>query len=96
VALLVAIAPVGVRLHVRNWEAAGQLRDQVERVMASDDRLRSCSTVTLEGLPDNVAGAYVFRNGAPEAFARDLGVTVVPGADGPCAFRWRDGTLETK
>jgi hypothetical protein len=96
VALLVAIAPVGIRLHIRNWEAAGQLRDQVERVIASHEGVRSCSTVTLEGLPDNVAGAYVFRNGAPEAFARDLGLTVVPGSNTPCAFRWRDGTLETK
>jgi protein O-mannosyl-transferase len=94
VALLVAIGPVGVRLHMRNWQAAGQLRHQVEHVVASDERVRGCSTVTLEGLPDNVAGAYVFRNGAPEAFARDLGLTVVPGSNGPCAFRWRNGTLE--
>jgi hypothetical protein len=43
----------------------------------------------LSNLPDSVRGAYVFRNGASEAFARDLRLNAVPGnAGGPCSFRW--------
>jgi hypothetical protein len=51
-----------------------------------------CPTVILSNLPDSVGGAYVFRNGGVEAFARDLHLHAVLGDDpgGRCAFRWSD------
>ena len=91
---LILIAAYGTTLHLRPWTDAARLRDQVE-ASALDAGMNRCPTITLGNLPDSVRGAYVFRNGGPEAFASDLHLKAVvdnhPG--GPCSFRWSDTQL---
>jgi hypothetical protein len=86
-AALIAFGLAGSRLHQRYWRAAADMRDAVEHAAASNASLRTCGAVDLRNLPDSVAGAYVFRNGVEEAFARDVGISV-RGAGAGCAFRW--------
>jgi hypothetical protein len=88
--VLVAMSIVGVRLHQRYWLAAADLRERVEQAAAANVTLRACPTVELRSLPDSVSGAYVFRNGAAEAFSRDLGIRV-GSAGATCAFSWAGG-----
>ena len=84
--VLVVIAAWGVRQHLAPWQAAAAARDAVLAAALAPDVAR-CRTVRLSGLPDNIRGAYVFRNGAPEAFARQ-GLRVSPDASPDCAFTW--------
>ncbi len=57
--------------------------------------MERCEAVVVGNLPDSVDGAYVFRNGGAEAFARDLqlDVTLAEERAGPCSFRWNDARL---
>jgi hypothetical protein len=88
-AILLALAVFGVERHVRPWQRAAAERTRVERAALSNVELTRCPRITVEGLPDSAAGAYVFRNGADIAFARDIGVAAVSGpVAGPCAFHW--------
>jgi hypothetical protein len=91
VAGLIAIASYGIRLHLQPWTEAAALRDQIE-VAALEPEIERCPTMTIGNLPDSVRGAYLFRNGPSEAFARDLRRTAVVdnNAVGECAFRWDD------
>jgi hypothetical protein len=84
--VLVVVAAWGVRQHLAPWQAAAAARDRVLAAALTEDLAR-CRVVTLWALPDNVQGAYVFRNGAPEAFVR-LGLQVAPEASPDCAFTW--------
>jgi hypothetical protein len=86
---LIAIATYGVRLHLQPWSEAAALRDRIEAA-ALEPEIARCPVVTVRNLPDSVRGAYVFRNGPAEAFARDLQRTTVidNNAVGECAFRW--------
>jgi len=88
---LIVIAACGTVLHLRPWKEAARLRGMVE-ASAVDLQMSKCPTATLSDLPDSVDGAYVFRNGGTEAFARDLHVNAVLGdsASGRCVFRWSD------
>ena len=88
-AALVCAWAWGVRQHLAPWQAAAASRDGVLAV-AGDNRFARCGEVALSGLPDNIEGAYVLRNGAPEAFAR-LGITVRSTAPPGCAFTWDEG-----
>jgi hypothetical protein len=94
VAGLIVISAYGTVLHLRPWKEAARLRDLVE-ASAVDLQMGKCPTVVLSNLPDSVDGAYVFRNGAAEAFDRDLHLHAVPGDDpgGRCAFRWNEARL---
>jgi hypothetical protein len=90
---LIALDLAGVRLHLSHWLDAADLRSRVERAARMDPEMTQCSEVTLSHLPDSVRGAYLFRNGAREAFARDLGMkATVIDTVGPCAFVWDDRT----
>lgn len=90
----VALQVCGTLLRLRPWKEAAELRDCVERAARSSERIKACRTVTLHNLPDSVRGAYVFRNGAPDASARDLGLRVSVAAErGPCSFQWSDSRL---
>jgi hypothetical protein len=91
--LLIALDLVGVRLHLSHWIEAADLRNRVERAALMNPQMTQCTEVTLGHLPDSVRGAYLFRNGAREAFARDIGMkaTAIDGT-GPCAFVWDDVT----
>lgn len=92
VATLVALNGAAARMHLQPWQQAGQLRDRVLHAAAANERLRSCSDVAIADAPDNVRGAYVFRNGLAEAFSSRLGITVVGSpSNARCAFRWTAG-----
>jgi hypothetical protein len=88
VAGAIALSAYGTVRHLHPWVEAGEMRERV-LAAAAQSGMRQCASVTLTALPDHVRGAYVFRNGAPEAFARELGmVATVAEANGACAFRW--------
>jgi hypothetical protein len=91
VAGLIVLSACGTVLHLRPWKEAARLRGLVEG-SAVDLQMGKCPTVILSNLPDSVGGAYVFRNGGVEAFARDLHLHAVLSDDpgGRCAFRWSD------
>jgi hypothetical protein len=82
---------ISSRVHLGAWREAAAARDRVVAAAKSDRALRACGTVTLK-LPDNVRGAYVFRNGAPEALLREASLRVTDAADAACRFVWNDGT----
>jgi hypothetical protein len=86
---LLTTAAYSTRIHQRHWRDAAALRDAVERAAVGTPAFSTCPHLTLGSLPDQVRGAYVFRNGGGEAFARDLGLLATAGTGtGPCAFRW--------
>jgi hypothetical protein len=92
---LIAIGAYGTLLHQRPWRAAADVRDRVEAA-ARGSEMDACRNVSVSNLPDSVDGAYVFRNGAVEAFARDLQLevrVVEGGVQGACSFRWDEGRL---
>lgn len=87
--VLIGVMAVSARIHERHWREAGALRDMIERAAVAKLGVSGCGQVTLHDLPDQVRGAYLFRNGAREAFAHDLGISATVGdAKGPCSFRW--------
>jgi hypothetical protein len=86
-ATLIAVSAWGVRRHLEPWQAAGAAREAVLAAAAAERRLAGCRAISLAELPDTVDGAYVFRNGAPEAFAR-LGIDVQDAAPFECVFTW--------
>lgn len=70
-----------VLAHQQPWRAARDARDAV--LAATGTVPETCDPAMVRGLPDNVAGAYVFRNGFSEAAAaRGLRGT------SPCAVEW--------
>lgn len=87
IAGLAALGAAGVSSHQRCWQEAALARDAVISAAATDVRMRSCPAISLSGLPDSVRGAYVFRNGAREAFA-DAGLTLIDRAPPSCTFAW--------
>ena len=90
VMLTVALAAYGTRVHLRPWVQASALRELVLAAAAADKTLVACDPVFLQGLPESVQGAYLFSNGAREAFA-GIGLNAyVRGDKGPCSFRWDD------
>jgi hypothetical protein len=92
VGVLIAIDSFGTLMHLRPWNEAAVMREKVERSALVAGT--GCPTITLSNLPDSVRGAYVFRNGGAEAFARDLHLNAVLGdAGGQCSFRWSDTRL---
>jgi hypothetical protein len=75
---------------VHPWRAAATLRDRIESAAKSNGHLMACGAVAIRGLPDSESGAYLFRNGAREAFAQELGINMTDSgnAEGQCSFRW--------
>jgi hypothetical protein len=92
VAGVVVIGTFGVGAHVAFWQRAAGSRDRVLTAARSDDRIGACRAVSLQGLPDSVAGAYVFRNGIAEALQRETGVAFDPAAAADCTFKWDELT----
>jgi hypothetical protein len=73
------------RLHLVPWQAAARVRDRtLAEARFALDRL-ACGRPSFENLPDNVQGAYVFRNGFSEALRR---AGAVPGGTGECRLAW--------
>ena len=62
---LIALFAVSARSHQSAWTAAARERDRV--LDAYQAGAFNCVPASVRGLPDNVRGAYVFRNGFIEA-----------------------------
>lgn len=92
-ATLVLVAScAAVFTHERAWIGAADLRAHILASVADSLRASPCPAVALRDLPDAVEGAYLFRNSAPEAFARTINVRVgVDAATPGCTFRWWAG-----
>jgi hypothetical protein len=89
VLVAVTVMTAATRLHLVPWIHAAELRDRVQTAARRDPRLRGCDPVYVQGMPDNVSGAYVFRNGVETAFIANVGVRAVVGGGPPgCTFRW--------
>lgn len=66
-AILVTGAAMATRAHLEPWTAARAARDRVLLQLISIPP--TCRQAAATGVPDNVSGAYVFRNGLNEALA---------------------------
>jgi hypothetical protein len=78
------------RAHLEPWKAAALLRDRVIQAAKANVPMQPCRTVHLGKLPDTVRGAYVFRNGAPEALLEATGLLVSAAAAPECRFVWNE------
>ncbi len=90
---LVAVFAAVVLAHQRPWMEASETR---ERVLSGLTSLPGdCVPTDVRGLPDHVAGAYVFRNGFPEALAQTGRPKDSPAPQDspalPCVVQW-DGS----
>lgn len=65
---LTGAAAAVTRRHLEYWVAAGAERDRVLGTLVQLPL--TCRQVSASGVPDNVGGAYVFRNGLNEALTR--------------------------
>jgi len=65
--MVIAGAAMVTRAHLEPWKAARATRDRVLLQLIAIPP--SCRQAAATGVPDNVAGAYVFRNGLNEALA---------------------------
>lgn len=66
--LVLVVSAWAVRIHLHAWVDAGHLRDDV--VEQASREAGNCASVAFAGVPDHIRGAYVFRNGLPEALRR--------------------------
>jgi hypothetical protein len=96
VTAVVVLFAVGVHGHLRPWRDAAQSRDALLGAISQAAQRERCSTVAVVDVPDNVDGAYVFRNGLAEALALHGSlVRLVPAGNGAapdaCTVRgpWR-------
>ena len=76
--------------HQQPWRDAASVRDRVMERAKTNVLMQQCQTVRIARLPDAVQGAYVFRNGAPEALLRDTGLRVREDAPPQCRFEWSE------
>jgi hypothetical protein len=87
---LLVIWAAAARAHLEPWRAAALLRDRVIEAAKANVLMRQCRTIQIDKLPDTVRGAYVFRNGAPEAILDETGLRVSGVAEPPCRFVWNE------
>jgi hypothetical protein len=90
VAVIAVIFAVSVQREVGVWEQAADLRDRVLADARAAINQGVCKRPVFTGVPDSIDGAYVFRNGFPEALSPALSPALGP-AQGDCAFSWTDG-----
>ena len=91
--IALGLSAFAVRSHLRAWEDAASLRDVTVTAALRAARAPDCAKLTLafDDLPDNVEGAYVFRNGfdaAIERVAPDVATRLVPPDRADCGFRF--------
>jgi hypothetical protein len=91
IVIIAAAGTYGTWRHQTAWVQAAALRDRVLAEAGSAMSRTACTSAAFFELPDNVDGAFVFRNGFIEA-ARTMGVgaveaTVKPETD-RCWFEW--------
>jgi hypothetical protein len=81
---------LGVLRHERTvWRQAAALRDAVLTRAAAGIRASGCRSLEIADAPDSFQGAFVFREGLPEALAG----MEYDGAGVPCRFRWDGSTV---
>ena len=84
---------VGGQRRIDAYVAAAALRDRVFDSATHVVGATACETVVLADAPSVHAGAYVWRNGLPEAIAAATGRQVTTQADrvvpDGCAFVWQ-------
>lgn len=93
--LLALVGTVGIVTHLRPWAAAAATRDALLASAVQVCRAPRCASIDLTQVPDSIRGAYVFRNGLPEALqlvgcalpSSTAGISSPSG----CVFAW-DGT----
>jgi hypothetical protein len=81
---------MSARAHLEPWKAAAVSRDRVIQDARANGQMQQCRTVRVENLPDSVRGAYVFRNGVPEALRGEAGLRVTDDAPPGCRFVWNE------
>jgi hypothetical protein len=86
--VLIATYVLTLPVHLAPWRRAAELRDSVERAALTNPLIARCQSIHINTLPDNVEGAYVLRNGAREAFRRDIAKHLSPTAARDCSFTW--------
>jgi hypothetical protein len=89
VSLIVLVFAVSVQREVGVWRQAADLRDRVLADARTAIERSRCAPAAFASVPDSVSGAYVFRNGFPEALGMPL--TDLKAAQPGCAFTWVDG-----
>jgi hypothetical protein len=89
VAVIVVVFAISVQREVGVWREAADVRDRVLAEARTTLNRSGCATAAFASVPDSVNGAYVFRNGFPEA----IGIPVAdPNAASPeCTFIWMAG-----
>jgi hypothetical protein len=78
-----------VQREIDVWWQAAELRDDVLANARTAITEAGCDGADFAGVPDSVEGAYVFRNGFPEAVG--LAGTPPTGSEAACHFVWTSG-----
>jgi hypothetical protein len=89
VAAIVLVFAVSVQREVNVWSQAADLRDRVLADARTTLSRSGCAQAAFTAVPDSVSGAYVFRNGFPEALGTP--VTDRDAAAPECTFAWANG-----
>lgn len=90
--LAVAVSVVMLERELGVWSRAAAMRDHVLLEARQAAASARCATAHFDRVPDSVAGAYVFRNGFPEALS-ELGIAVAADAAPGCEFTWSGDTF---
>ena len=88
-AVIALVFAVSVQREVAVWRQAAELRDRVLADARAAIERAGCAQAGFTSVPDSVSGAYVFRNGFPEALGRAFTDANAVPAD--CRFAWVDG-----
>jgi hypothetical protein len=83
---VVLVCVLSLQRELAVWRRAADLRNRVLAEASVTLAASSCDRPTFANVPDSVDGAYVFRNGFPEALGVS-GTHTSPPA-GKCRFTW--------
>lgn len=97
--ILCVVGAIGLRQHLAYWQEAAEVRDRTLEAAVRAADSRGCAAASFGSLPDSVLGAYVFRNGFPQALAEAsagrLRATSAPSTG--CSFVWdRSGSFRAR
>ena len=92
---VIGVGVVGVQVHLASWREAARVRQRVLVAARHLLEVTPCAAVSLGGAPDNVRGAFVFRNGLSEAVAFRTNARPAPSPAGTdCVFVWNGSAFE--
>jgi hypothetical protein len=89
IAVIVVVFATSVQREIDVWRQAADLRDRVLADARTAIERTGCAQAAFTSVPDSVSGAYVFRNGFPEALGTP--VADLNAAPPGCTFTWIDG-----